>query len=253
MDQPVLYIFNISHYCEKARWALDHFGIAHRVQHVMVGQHRRIAKKLGAARGSVPFLQSKDEVISGSSEIIDWAEAHRAANTPSLAGSDPEQVRVIEKRLDDIAGVHVRRFFYSDALTSDPKSVRPIFSNGLSFWQRIAVIMAWPKIVAIMQQGMDLGPAQGLQSRAILDGELSWLDGLLADGRPFLTGSQFSRADLTAAALLSPLVGPKEHPVYGAVIFPATVAATMEAWAERPSLRLVREAYATRRRRVVAT
>jgi len=247
MDQPILYIFNISHYCEKARWALDYYGIAHHPQHVMAGQHRRIAKRLGAARGSVPFLQTGDQVICGSSAIIDWAEAHRTANAPSLAGSDPEQVRAIERRLDDIAGVHVRRFYYSDALTTDPKSVRPIFSNGLPFWQRIAVTMAWPKIVSMMKQGMDLGPAQGLESRAILADELAWLDGLLADGRPFLTGSEFTRADLTAAALLAPMVGPKEHPAYGVVSFPEAVAATMQAWAERPSLRLVRETYAARR------
>jgi glutathione S-transferase len=73
--QPILYIFNISHYCEKARWALDYFGIEHEMRHVMVGAHRRIAKKLGAKRGSVPFLQTDDGVIAGSSAIIDWCEA----------------------------------------------------------------------------------------------------------------------------------------------------------------------------------
>ena len=251
MDKPILYVFNISHYCEKARWALDFCGIAHHVQHVMPGQHRKIAKKLGAKRGSVPYLQTDDQVICGSSAIIDWAEAHRAANLPSLVGSDPEQVRAIEKRLDDIAGVHVRRFFYSEALTNDPKSVRPIFSNDLPMFQRLSVILAWSKIVTVMKQGMDLGPVQGLESRAILEQELAWLDDLLADGRPFLTGCEFTRADLTAAALLAPMVDPKEHPVHGLLPFPNNVAATMQAWAERPSLRLVREAYATRRWRVV--
>jgi glutathione S-transferase len=248
MDQPVLYIFNISHYCEKARWALDHFGIAHRVQHVMAGQHRRIAKKLGASRGSVPFLQAGNQVVVGSSAIIDWAETHRAATAPSLTGNAPDQVRAIEKRLDDIVGVHVRRFFYSDALTENPKSVRPIFSNGLPVFQRLAVIMTWSKIVAFMKQAMDLGPAQREESRAILESELGWLDDLLADGRPFLTGSEFTRADLTAAALLAPVVDPKEHPMHGLVPFPTNVAATMDAWAERPSLRLVREIYSTRRK-----
>jgi glutathione S-transferase len=247
MDKPILYVFNISHYCEKARWALDHFGIAHRVQHVMAGQQRHIAKKLGAERGSVPFLQVGDQVIVGSSAIIDWAEAHPAANLPSLAGSDAEQVRAIEKRLDDITGVHVRRFFYSDALTENPNSVRPIFANGLPLFQRLAVIVTWPKIASVMKKLMDLGPAQREESRAIVDAELTWLDGLLADGRPFLTGSEFTRADLTAAALLAPVVDPKEHPVHGLVPFPINVAATMQAWAERPSLRLVREAYANRR------
>ena len=247
MDQPILYVFNISHYCEKARWALDLFGIAHRVQHVMAGQQRRIAKKLGAKNGSVPFLHTGGQVIVGSSAIIDWAEAHRASNAPCLAGSDPEQVRAIEKRLDDIAGVHVRRFFYSDALTENPNSVRPIFANGLPIFQRLAVILTWPKIASVMKKLMDLGPTQREESRAIVDAELAWLDGLLADGRPYLTGNEFTRADLAAAALLAPVVDPKEHPVHGLVPFPSHVAATMQAWAERPSLRMVREAYAAHR------
>ena len=247
MDKPILYIFNISHYCEKARWALDHFGIAHQAQHVMVGTHRRIARKLGARHGSVPFLHTAEGVVAGSSAIIDWGESRRAADAPSLAGDDPQQARAIEKRLDDIAGVHVRRFYYSDALTSDPASVRPLFSNGLPLWQRIAVTLAWPKVVAMMIKGMDLGPAQGQESRAILEGELAWLDGLLADGRPFLAGAQFSRADITAASLLAPLVAPKEHPVYASVVFPPALATTIVAWAHRPTMRWVRQTYATRR------
>ena len=72
MQNPVLYIFNISHYCEKARWALDYFGIAHEVRHVMLGQHRSIARRLGAPRGSVPFLQTGEGVIAGSSATIVW-------------------------------------------------------------------------------------------------------------------------------------------------------------------------------------
>lgn len=253
MPKRVLYVFNISHYCEKARWALDHFGIDHEVRPVMVGAHRRIAKKLGATRGSVPFLQAGDEVIAGSSAIIDWCEKQSADGRPSLEGSDTALVRSIEKRLDAIAGVHVRRFFYSDALTSDPKSVLPYFTSGLPLWQRAALTLAWSRIVEIMKKGLDLGPAQGEESRAILDRELAWLDGLLADGRPCLTGSGWTRADLTAASLLAPLVAPKEHPVYQAENFPQAVAATMTAWAERPILRFVREAYAARRQPVART
>ena len=247
MDKPILYVFNISHYCEKARWALDYCGIDHQVRHVMVGAHRRIAKKLGTKRGSVPFLQVGDQVIAGSSAIIDWCERHSAAQSVSLAGDDPVQVCAVEKRLDDIVGVHVRRFYYSDALINAPQTVRPIFSNGLPLWQRAAVTLAWSRIVTIMTKGMDLGLEQGLESRAILEAELTWLDDLLADGRPYITGNTWTRADLTAASLLAPLVGPKEHPMYQSVVFPETVALTMQAWADRPILRFVRKAYASNR------
>ncbi|MBK7653776.1 MAG: glutathione S-transferase N-terminal domain-containing protein [Betaproteobacteria bacterium] len=157
-EQTHLYVFNISHYCEKARWALDHFGIAHEVRHVMVGTHRRLAKKLGAKRGSVPFLQTHDDVIAGSDAILDWCESQPKSRPLTLVGKDSEQVRAIEKRLDDVLGVHVRRYFYSDALINSPELVRPLFSNGLPLWQRAAVTVGWSRIVPIMIKLMDLGP-----------------------------------------------------------------------------------------------
>ena len=247
MKEPVLYVFNISHFCEKARWALDHFGIAHEVRHVMVGTHRRIAKKLGTKRGSVPFLQTHSGVIAGSSAIVDWCEMQSPGKRPSLSGEVPDQVRTIEKRLDDVVGVHIRRFYYSDALINDPTSVRPIFSNGLPLWQRAALTLGWSRIVPLMIKGLDLGLEQGLQSRKVLELELDWLDGLLADGRPYLCGHRWTRADLTAAALLGPMAAPKEHPMVHAVVFPKGVSEVMQAWAARPSLQFVHRMYAQHR------
>lgn len=245
--QPILYVFNISHYCEKARWALDYFGIAHEVRHVMPGAHRAIAKKRGAKRGTVPFFQTDEGVIAGSSAIIDWSELHNAGKRPSLSGADPDAVRAIEKRLDDVVGIHVRRFYYSDALINAPASVRPIFSNGLPMWQQAAVTLGWSRIVPLMIKGMDLGPAQGLQSRAVVEAELDWLDGLLADGRPYLHGNQWTRADLTAAALLGPLATPKEHHLTEKIFVPNNVRNAMKDWEARPALQFVGCMYSTHR------
>ncbi len=247
MNTPVLYIFNISHYCEKARWALDYFGIDHEARHVMPGAHRAIAKKLGAKRGSVPFLQTDGGVIAGSSAIIDWCEVHNAGKRPSLSGADPEVVRATEKRLDDVVGVHVRRFYYSDALINAPACVRPIFSEGLPIFQRAAVSLGWSRIVPLMIKGMDLGVEQGLQSRAVVEAELDWLDSLLADGRPYLHGNQWTRADLTAAALLGPLAAPKEHPITAKAFFPSAVLKAMKEWEKRPALQFVGRMYSTHR------
>ena len=247
MNTPVLYIFNISHYCEKARWALDYFGSDHEARHVMPGAHRAIAKKLGAKRGSVPFLQTDGGVIAGSSAIIDWCEVHNAGKRPSLSGADPEAVRATEKRLDDVVGVHVRRFYYSDALINAPASVRPIFSEGLPIFQRAAMSLGWSRIVPLMIKGMDLGVEQGLQSRAVVEAELDWLDSLLADGRPYLHGNQWTRADLTAAALLGPLAAPKEHPITAKAFFPSAVLKAMKEWEKRPALQFVGRMYSKHR------
>jgi Glutathione S-transferase, N-terminal domain len=54
MTRTILYVFAISHYCEKARWALDHYGIDYELEYTMPGANRKIAKKLGAKSGSLP-------------------------------------------------------------------------------------------------------------------------------------------------------------------------------------------------------
>lgn len=241
--EPILYVFAISHYCEKARWALDHFGIRYRLKHTMPGINRWIAKKLGADSGSLPFLQTGNDVVAGSAAIIDWGEQHRDADKPGLNGNNPAEVAAAEKRLDDITGVHIRRYYYSDALFSEPASVRPIFSRDLPFIQKAAVTVGWSKIVPVMIKGMDLGEAQGLRSYHRLAAELDWLDGLLADGRPYLTGSTFTRADLTAASLLAPLVNPAKHPTYAALSLPKRLAETISDWQDRPILRWVSAVY----------
>ena len=247
MNRPVLYIFPISHYCEKARWALEACGIDFEWRPTMIGTHRRVAKQLGARRGSVPFLDTGAGVVCGSAAIIDWCEAQRGAQAVPWACADDAAARAIEQRVDDVAGVHVRRFYYSYALTGMPQAVRPLFSRGLPLWQRVAVTLGWSRIVPLMRQAMDLGPAQGQESRAILEGELDWLDGVRADGRPYLCGEQFTRADLAAASLLAPLVEPPEHPRAGGSSFPPEVRAATDAWRSRPALQHVARMYARHR------
>jgi glutathione S-transferase len=251
MTQPVLYIFAISHYCEKARWALDHFGIAYKLQHIMPGMNRKIAKKFGSKAGSLPFLQIGDKLVTGSSGIIDWGEGNRAAGRNSLQGQNANQnegeIAALEKRLDDILGVHIRRFYYSDALLTDPASVRPIFSNDLPFFHKMGMILGWRKIVPVMIKLMDLGPEQGKQSRDIIAEELDWLDGLLSDGRAYLTGDSFTRADLTAASLLAPLISPPQHPTYSALKIPPGIEAVIDKWRSRPVMQWSARMYAQHR------
>ena len=50
---------------------------------------------------------------------------------PSLNGENSAEVAAIEKRLDDVTGIHIRRYYYSDALFSDPAPCSAIImKNG---------------------------------------------------------------------------------------------------------------------------
>ncbi|MDH5262550.1 MAG: glutathione S-transferase [Gammaproteobacteria bacterium] len=242
-DRPILYVFAISHYCEKARWALDHLGIEYELRYLAPGEHAELAKKLGAPKSSVPYLAVNGNVIQGSADIIDWAEAklQRGQSPFSTAGSE------IEQRIDDVAGVHVRRYYYSEALVEHPSTVRPIFTRDLSLKNKIMITLAFGKIRKIMMSRMDLGAKQGEESKALLLGELEWIDGLLADGREYLVGDNFSRADIAVASILSPLAAPAEHPVYQRLQHPPRIANDVARWEQRPCIQWVHNMYSKHR------
>jgi glutathione S-transferase len=245
LSPPVLYVFAISHYCEKARWALDSLAVEYALRHLPPGPHVQATKQLGAAGSSLPVLVSDERVVQGSGAIIDWAEAAVANPSKRLSPDSEfkEECRALEQRLDDIAGVHVRRYYYSEAIVDHPDSVRPIFTRDLVPSERRSLDENWGVVRQLMMGAMDLGPEQREESRRIVENELDWFDGLLADGRHFLLGDRFSRADITAASLLAALALPKEHPTYGALEVPPQAATDLALWAKRPSLAWVREIY----------
>ena len=244
MQTPVLYVFAISHYCEKARWALDYLGIEYTLKFLPVGAHTSVAKKFGLQQSALPFLQLNDRIIQGSSEIIDWAEQHRAEDAQSLSSKpDPEASRKLEARLDELLGVHIRRYFYSEALVEFPHTVLPLFTRDLPLWQRLMTAAGWGMIRKIMTRRMDLGYEQGMESRGVIVKELDWLDETLADGRQFLFGEALSRVDITAASLIAPLVQPARHPTYTTMEIPPRALMDCQTWRTRPSLLWVAQLY----------
>ena len=239
--KPVLYVFAISHYCEKARWALDALGVDYELRHVAPGEHMEIAKKLGAPRSSVPYLSLDGQVIQGSADIIGWAQKVSSSDTALMP--DAEACEKIEKRIDDIAGVHVRRFYYSEALVEHASTIRPIFTRDLPLAKKLMISLAWGKIRKIMISKMDLGAQQGEESKNILNDELNWIDELLADGRTYLVGDSFSRADIAVASILAPLALPSAHPVYSRLQHPPRMAQELSDWEGRASLKWVHDMY----------
>ncbi|MBK6811361.1 MAG: glutathione S-transferase N-terminal domain-containing protein [Sandaracinaceae bacterium] len=66
-----LYIFPISHFSEKARWACDHHGVAYELVRCVPGPHVATMKRLGVKRTTVPVLTCADgPPIQGSGRII---------------------------------------------------------------------------------------------------------------------------------------------------------------------------------------
>ena len=245
----ILYVFSISHYCEKAKWALDYLGFDYQVKVLLPGLHMVFAKKLGLNGSSLPFLQIDDLAIQGSSEIIDWAEKNSSISNTTLAlattSTKPEE---LEKRLDDVLGVHLRRYFYSEALVDYPETVKPIFAEGLTFIEKIKLSMMWPTVCKKMIARMNLGEEQRVESQKLIESELDYLDKLLSDGRSYLFEDKFSRVDLTASSLLGIIVSSPEHPAQDNFVLPPMASKLAKEWSNRPTFKWVLNMYAKHRR-----
>lgn len=242
MNKPILHVFLISHYCEKARWALDLCGVDYQVNLLSPITHAKKAKKIEAKRSALPILETTSGVIQGSAKIIEWANAQAKQNDRHGLVITAESTE-IEKRLDDVLGVHVRRWFYSESLLDCPEIVRPVFAEGSNVFGRLMLRLAWPKIVATMIRLMDLGAEQEVESKAIVVAEMDWLDSLLMDNKRFLVGDSLSNADIAAASLMAPLFSPKSHPASEYIKLPPRAAEVADQWESRPFTKWLAELY----------
>ena len=78
----------ISHYCEKARWALERAGMPYREEPHVQGIHS-VASWLAGGKGTVPVLVTPDGVIGESEEIVTWVDAGLPAEQ-RLFPQDPD-------------------------------------------------------------------------------------------------------------------------------------------------------------------
>ncbi|MGV1014527.1 MAG: glutathione S-transferase family protein, partial [Methyloceanibacter sp.] len=241
--KPKLVTFGISHYCEKARWALDWHDIDYEEVSWPPGLHHVLIKRCGAKDTTLPLVLDGKSVIQGSGAIIDWADQKARDRGRKLTVNGSLE---IEQRTDDRIGIHVRRLAYAELLPRSAHVAKPALFRNASRFHRFIGDMMWPVTRLLMMRMYEITPSAAAESRAILEDEMSWLDGILADGRPYLAGDRFSRADITVASLLAPFARPKEMPVYGAMQIPESLLADAARWRDRPVIRWVVAQYQTR-------
>jgi glutathione S-transferase len=199
-----LYTFNISHFSEKARWALDYEGIRYEERVLLPGPHQLVTRRI-ARRTHVPVLEHDGQYVQGSSAIIDYV-ADRLGGTRLTAIDSTERVKVleVENTLDQAFGRGVQQVLYS-ALLKDRRTVIDLWSFGGPFWARGFYAVAFPAIasaVGSMYKTTDVeGVAKAKQRFATTFDEL---DTVLAR-QPYLGGDTPNRTDITLAALLAPV------------------------------------------------
>ncbi len=202
---PRLVTIPISHYCEKARWALERAEIAYAEEPHAPILHWRATMPLKTR--TVPVLIATGSLLKTSAEILRWADA-RTAKGSHLFPTDPalrREVEELEAHFDAKLGPATRRWAYSYILP-DPRRALEILTPGVPAREAKLLRAGWTPISAMMKRGMNVTPDAAQRSlerlRAIF-GEVSMR---LSAGQKYLVGDAFTAADLTYAALAVPAV-----------------------------------------------
>jgi glutathione S-transferase len=210
MAAPVLWQFRYSHYNEKVRWALDYKRLPHRRRSLLPGFHiPRVLWLTG--QKSVPVLVLDGETITDSTKIIEHLE--RRFPEPPLYPDEQEarqRAIVLENYFDEEIGPHLRRLWFHELLP-DLDFTAAQLTVGFAEHRRRRYRSLFPLIRVAMKLDMKIDDAHTEASRARVIAALDRIEGELpASG--YLVADRFTVADLTAAALLSPLVLPPEFP-----------------------------------------
>lgn len=202
--------FPHSHYCEKARWALDYKGIPFQAVAIMPGFHVITLRKL-APDTSVPVLLNNNEVIQGSSKIINYLEQKYPAH--SLTPIDTKDRRTcldIEKIMDKKLGENIRRILYY-RLLAYPDFIRHCFTHPLPRMKQLIFSLFYPLLRQKIYSTYVTSAAKVEQARREFDAAMCEIESKLKQ-KQYLVGEQFTRADMSVASMLSLLVMPTEHP-----------------------------------------
>jgi glutathione S-transferase len=236
-----------SHYCEKARWALDRAGIAYREEPHLPIFSWTASIPAGRSR-TVPVFVTDGEVFTDSTEILRWVDREVPSAGLFPAEHDAEVSR-LEELFDRRLGPAARRLAYFH-MTADRGAMRRLFSKNAPLWELGAGRLFQPLLVGVIKRGLKVDAKGASRSKLAVHEVFGEVARLLEDGRRWLTGDRFTAADLTFAALASPLLVPEGLEAHGLDLeaAPDAMRAMVAEHRDAPAGRFGLRAYAERRK-----
>ena len=216
----VLWHIELSHYNEKARWALDYKRIPHERRVPMPGLHgiRALVLTRGAQR-RLPVLELDGRRIGDSTAIIAALEEHTPE--PPLYPADPAQrarALELEEWFDEQLAPPLRRYVWYHTLPDTDAVVASLFTRPSQTRERLLRVTA-PVSRRAVRRDYDVTDETAAQARAQI---VAAMDRVEAERQPsgYLVGDAFTVADLTAAALFTPVLDPPERPYVPPTLVP---------------------------------
>jgi glutathione S-transferase len=208
----VLWHIKISHYNEKARWALDYKGIPYELRAPMPGTHRITALRLTRGKHQrLPVMDLEGRRIWDSTAIIAALEDYRP--DPPLYPPDAaerERALALEDYFDEELAPRVRRLIWHHTLPDTDATTDAVLPDEGAFKRGLLRATA-PVAGRMVRQDYSANEANAEEAEIGIRAAMDRLEDELG-GDEYLVGDSFSVADLTAAALFTPLLAPPGRP-----------------------------------------
>jgi glutathione S-transferase len=201
----------ISHFCEKARWALDRAGVEYVERPHLQLIHVLAARSAGGGATVPVFVSDAGDVLAESGDILRWADTQVGPERRLYPDGDLGiEAGAFEAWLGHGFGPDGRLWLYHETL--------PVVSElqqwalaGVPRWERVLFRASGPAVAMALRRYLGVDSAS---ARAALDRVGRVFDAVaerLSDGRRFLLGDRFTAADLTFAALSAPMLLPAAY------------------------------------------
>ncbi len=251
-----LVTIRFSHFCEKARWALEWAEVPYEEDFHLPGFSLLAAWRAGGTRTTPVLVLPEGQVLADSADIVRYADeqAHSQRRLfPQEALQRAECERWIEL-FDASLGPATRRFAYGHLLP-ERTAMMPYMRAQARKGERWMTGAGYPLLRGLIQRALRIDPASVERSRTKIEQVLAQVDEALSDGRAYLVGERFSAADLTFAALVAPAVFPEHQcsrlPALDEL--PTQLRRACDAWRARPSGALALELWRKHRQPRTAT
>ena len=254
-----LITLSFSHYNEKARWALDRFSVPYQeepyvpffcsIAVALATRGRGGTADRASSRYSTPVLLLEDgRVLTDSTDIVRFA----AGSDDSMFPND--EVTVLVDHYGDRFGPYTRVLAYWHALRH-PGMIEQLATDNVSRRQAWLFQRLMPLATTNLKRFLNLTEASRDRAMVRVREEFDAAAARLKQGK-YLFGDHFTAADLTFAALASPVLCTTTDEGYGAVLpsrdaLDAEGRELVEEMRAHPAGQFALHMYAEERRRVL--
>ena len=198
MSTLKLFHMYASPWAERVRWALNYKGVPYEKENYQPGVDEDKIKKL-TGQAQVPVLMVDGTAIPDSTAILNWLEKYKP-QPPLMPAADKERAQVMmwEELMDGVLGPQARILIIGHFLCSNAPELQ---QGGRYFAQKY-------QHSAYAEE----------HAKLTIERILTILKYAL-EGRQYLVGEAFTRADVTAASMLL-LVNPPPDDLF---LFPAAM------------------------------